>query len=172
MVVTKSSQRPAVQRKERTVRGTVAERFWAKVDTSAGPDGCWPWTAFTHPINGYGFFRVSSDRSMVHAHRVAYELATGEQLGKLHIDHRCRNRKCVNPRHLRPVTHKQNHENRGVRSGSKSGIRGVSWDGRCWMARVTHNGQSFYVGKFASKEAAGEAARRKRLGRFTRSDGK
>jgi hypothetical protein len=26
----------------------VADRFWAKVDTSAGRDGCWPWLGSTH----------------------------------------------------------------------------------------------------------------------------
>lgn len=150
---------------------SVAERFWAKVDTSAGPDGCWPWTAFCHPINGYGHFRVDSS-GMTHAHRVSYELSTGDQLGDRHVDHACRNPACVNPRHLRPVTHKQNHENRGARKGSKSGVRGVSWDGKRWLARVGHNGKLIYCGKFDTIGAAGEAARLKRLELFTHSDGK
>ncbi len=25
-------------------------RFWAKVDKSAGPDGCWMWTAHAHRV--------------------------------------------------------------------------------------------------------------------------
>jgi hypothetical protein len=30
------------------------QRFWSKVDTSAGPCGCWPWTAAR--ARGYGRF--------------------------------------------------------------------------------------------------------------------
>jgi hypothetical protein len=46
------------------------------------------------------------------AHRVAYELLVGPILEGLHLDHLCRNRKCVNPDHLEPVTPKVN-ANRG-----------------------------------------------------------
>lgn len=30
-------------------RKSVEERFWEKVDKSAGPNGCWIWTASTYP---------------------------------------------------------------------------------------------------------------------------
>jgi hypothetical protein len=42
------------------------------------------------------------------AHRIAYELFIGPIPNGLHIDHLCRNRGCVNPVHLEPVTQQEN----------------------------------------------------------------
>lgn len=80
--------------------GPVEPRFWAKVD-QRGTDECWVWTGFRHP-KGYGYFRVDG-RSLA-AHRVAYELCVAPIPDGLTIDHLCRNRACVNPAHLEPVT--------------------------------------------------------------------
>ena len=82
------------------------ERFWEKVDRR-GPDECWEWTASrTH--RGYGRIRSEVGRH-AHAHRVAYELLVGPIPEGLVIDHLCRNRGCVNPAHLEPVTAEENH---------------------------------------------------------------
>lgn len=88
-------------------RGTLSERFWPKVDRSGGPDACWPWIAFTHL--GYG--RIMSCTHPPHslrAHRVAYELLVGPIPDGLVLDHLCRNRACVNPAHMEPVTRGEN----------------------------------------------------------------
>jgi hypothetical protein len=58
----------------RYMRSTLEERFWNKVDKSAGPDASWPWTASTRS-GGYGQFRPASKQRPIGARRVA--LAAG-----------------------------------------------------------------------------------------------
>lgn len=85
---------------ERIVR-PLPERFWAKVDKTH-PSGCWVWTAAL--CNGYGMFGFNGMR----AHRLAYIELVGEIPAGLVIDHLCRNRACVNPAHMEPVTNREN----------------------------------------------------------------
>lgn len=56
--------------------------------------------------NGYGSMRVHYRRRYVH--RLAYELAYGPIPPGMQIDHRCRNRRCVEPSHLEVVTNAEN----------------------------------------------------------------
>jgi hypothetical protein len=78
-------------------------RFWIKVDRK-GPDDCWEWKASRSP-KGYGYFGISSiKRSPFLAHRISFIIANGAIEEGLFIDHKCRNRGCVNPNHLRQVT--------------------------------------------------------------------
>jgi hypothetical protein len=81
---------------------TPEERFWAKVR----PTGfCWEWIAGTDH-GGYGRFRHEQRTAM--AHRVAYGFLVGPIEDGLHVDHLCRNRKCVNPDHMDLVTNEEN----------------------------------------------------------------
>lgn len=119
---------------------SASERFWPKVNKTGD---CWLWTGSIGG-HGYGTFNVGKGK-YAPAYRFAYIEAHGDIPSNVFIDHMCRNRKCVNPSHLRPVTHKQNTENHGgARTNSKSGVRGVYWQEsrRMWQAQVTHNGQT------------------------------
>ncbi len=62
---------------------------------------CWIWTGALSK-NGYGNYWNRG------AHRVVYELLVGDIPKGMQLDHLCRNRDCVNPSHLEPVTAKEN----------------------------------------------------------------
>lgn len=87
-------------------------RFWDKVEKKSNNE-CWPWKACTNGC-GYGQFRGGDtkdkygSRKWVLAHRFSYILLLGDIPAGLEVDHKCRNRLCVNPLHLEPVTHKKN----------------------------------------------------------------
>lgn len=66
---------------------------------------CLVWTG-TVLQNGYGTMRVHYRREYVH--RISYELAKGPIPTGLHIDHLCRNTRCVEPSHLEAVTPGEN----------------------------------------------------------------
>lgn len=55
---------------------------------------------------------MSLDGQTVSVHRVMFTNAHGYVPGKKQIDHKCRNRMCVNPEHLEMVTHLENQKRR------------------------------------------------------------
>ena len=107
---------------EPTCQGTLSKlaswpaRFRSKI-RHPSDSHCWVWTAALGK-NGYGKYCVSPGMAL--AHRVAYQLAnpTDNIIG-VSLDHLCRNRNCVNPDHLEPVTTQEN-TSRG-RSANMSG---------------------------------------------------
>jgi len=80
------------------------EAFHARSDR---PDdvACWRWLgSFT--THGYGI--LSQGKRNLAPHRVAFELYRHPIPDGLVLDHLCRNRWCVNPWHLEPVTNRTN----------------------------------------------------------------
>lgn len=77
-------------------------------------EACWEWIAAK--TNGYGV--VQHNGRLQRAHRVVYELLVGSIPEGLELDHLCKNRGCVNPLHMEPVTGIENN----ARSDSMSAL--------------------------------------------------
>jgi hypothetical protein len=138
----------------------LEERFWSKVDRSAGDDACWRWTAALR--QGYGVIGSGGKYGKtLLAHRVSYGLAFGSIPEGMDIDHKCHVPSCVNPTHLQAVTHAENMQNRsGATARSKSGIRGVSWSRQLnhWVVFVTVRGKTVNGGLYKNIADAERAA--------------
>lgn len=92
------------------------ERIRAKVMANVEIDpetGCWNWTGpDSGDGRGGGYPRMCLDGQTVAVHRVMFTNEHGFIPGKKQIDHKCRNRLCVNPHpdHLEMVTHRENQK--------------------------------------------------------------
>lgn len=84
---------------------TVMDRFMAKVNQKNRINSCWHWIG-AKGSNGYGQMQMGERKQQ--AHRIAYELFVGPIPKDLTIDHICRVKECVNPKHLRPMTMLEN----------------------------------------------------------------
>lgn len=88
---------------------SVSERFWLNVIMPTDRAACWEWCG-SKTKKGYSYMTAPREEGakQLPAHRVSYELNVGPIPHGLVIDHLCRNRGCVNPAHLEPVTGLEN----------------------------------------------------------------
>jgi transcriptional regulator with XRE-family HTH domain len=92
-------------------RKPLAERLWAKIDRSGGPDVCWPWTGFLPPPpHNYGKITIEFGRSPAIAPRVVWFLTHGLIPLGMNVLHHCDTPPCCNPTHLFLGTRKENAE--------------------------------------------------------------
>ena len=94
----------------------IEKRFWAKVQKSDDPEGCWLWTGATNKgrnTRGGPYGKLGDEypsRKTVLAHRVAWRLTNGEDPpAGMQVDHACNNSLCVNPDHLRLLAPRDNN---------------------------------------------------------------
>lgn len=82
--------------------------------------GCLLWLG-SRTADGYGAIKVRLDgvRRDWRAHRLVYELLVGPIPDGMEPDHTCRNKLCVHPDHLEPVTHAENLRRAWVHSKNR-----------------------------------------------------
>lgn len=116
------------------------EKFWSRVDTSPGPEGCWLWNHRVYDKSGYGRTAVIQESFITPskettAHRQAYVLTYGDpgtylnpNTGKelvYQIRHLCPgqpNRLCCNPSHLMHGTALENSDDKEMHGNTMKGI--------------------------------------------------
>lgn len=92
---------------------TPIERFVRKIDFNSSSFGCWIWQGSfggfdQMPSHCYGRFWLNNKNGM--AHRFSYEYFNNVIIMEgFHIDHLCKNPKCVNPNHLEMITKRENY---------------------------------------------------------------
>lgn len=113
--------------------------------------GCWPWLG---GLDTEGYGQVQRNHKKQKAHRWVWESMVGPLEPEILLDHKCHNRACVNPDHLRKVTAEQNVFNTRPRGGS-SQYKGVyRMPNGSWRAHITHRYKKYNLGCYRDEKQA------------------
>ncbi len=93
------------------------ERFLSRI--SIKENNCWEWLGSSH--QGYGKFNIGNREYM--AHRCSFDMFFGIKESHTVIDHKCMNKICVNPDHLRETTIKINTIENSTSSAALKSIK-------------------------------------------------
>ena len=126
----------------------IPERVRERAHTKWEPDGdCW---ISTYSVASHGYAQVGwgegGESHVVLAHRASWEFANGPMEKGMTLDHLCKNRRCVNPDHLRAIP---NFENARRTSGKD------------WPLGVCSNGHS---NKFLESDSRRSKSGKPRIG--------
>ena len=146
-----------------------AERFWEKVNRSAGEGACWPWMASIYKRTGYGRFALTHKR-MTGAHRASWMFTHGSIPDGLCVLHTCDNRRCVNPSHLWLGTNDENMADMVAKKRSPTGLRNGKYTKPWRTPRGESNGRSkltsFIIEEIRASLDAGTSTQRQLATRF------
>lgn len=108
--------------------------------------------------NGGGYLIISVDGAGYRAHRLAWLYMTGSWPDR-DIDHRDGDRLNNKWSNLRAASRSENIHNIAMRPQNTSGRKGATWDAsrQKWMSQITVNGKHIHLGRFDTKEEAGDA---------------
>ena len=133
-------------------RSTKGEFYFDKEDFNKIKEFCWRRTG--------GYVKTSVNINGSHKDIHMHRLILGINNPKIIIDHvnGCKNdnRKC----NLRIATPSQNSINKGKNKNNTTGYKGVSPNGKGYMARIKKDGRTYYLGTYSTAKEASEARNR------------